>query len=146
MSSSPSHGSQAPEASQAASPFSSDASSSGFPTDKSKPPTSKGPNTAEQIIHKGAENYKRVCRATKDGSEAKPQFVELWQWDGEDLPGGGECTIYFYSDDEIEEVEDKLGPWIDPLTGLGDTVEATFRRPVGSEGEFAVIMTDRKKT
>ena len=38
------------------------------------------------------------------------------------------------------------GPWIDPVEGLGDTVEMVFTRPVGSSGQYSTTMTNRKQT
>lgn len=85
----------------------------------------------------------RLVRVTIDGSKAKHPFVELCAWDENgNLPGrGSACMNYSIPQRDNEE----LKPWIDPDTGLGDTVYVNFSRLRGSD-KYTVAIYDREKT
>ena len=85
-----------------------------------------------------------MCRCTIDGSSAPHPFVQWWASDNK---GNLPSRDFNYMEYRIRKEEnERLQPWIDPDSKLGDTVWVTFSRFEGSDQKHQVVMIDREKT
>ncbi len=119
-----------------------------FPTDSTPPPDTDSTETAHKLILEGDEVIERECRVTRDGSKAPHPFVEFTAWDKcGNLPSRNSTRMEFPLTAEFIKIFNrKFGNWIDPNTGVGNTVYLDFRRAKYSTGKHVARIHDGEDT